>query len=54
LSLPPSTFLAQSARKKGTRRRFHGADVSDEEAEPVASSRRDPRRDHLDKPLDSK
>ena len=39
---------------KGTRRRFHTADLSDEEAERIASSRMEPRHEHLNKLLDPK
>ncbi len=41
-------------RLKGMRRRFYTAELSDEEAEGIASSRMDPRHDHLDEPLDPK
>jgi HTH-type transcriptional regulator / antitoxin HigA len=37
---------------KDVRRRFLTAALSDEEAERIASSRMDPRHDHLDKLLD--
>jgi hypothetical protein len=37
---------------KGMRRRFVTAELSDEEAERIASSRMDPRHDHLDRLLD--
>jgi len=39
---------------KGLRRRFLTADLSEEEAEQIASSRMDPRHDHLDRLLDPK
>ena len=39
---------------KGMRRRFLTAELSDEEAERIASSRMDARHDPLDKLLDSK
>lgn len=39
---------------KSMRRRFLTAELSDEEAERIASSRMDPRHDHLDKLLDPK
>jgi hypothetical protein len=39
---------------KGMRRRFLTAELSDEEAERIASSRMDPRHDHLNKLLDPK
>jgi hypothetical protein len=35
------------------RRRFLTAELSDDEAEQIASSRMDPRHDHLDKLLDT-
>jgi hypothetical protein len=41
-------------RLKGMRRRFLTAGLSDEEAERIASSRMDPRHDHLNKLLDPK
>jgi PHD/YefM family antitoxin component YafN of YafNO toxin-antitoxin module len=37
---------------KAMRRRFQTAELSDGEAEQIASSRMDPRHDHLDKLLD--
>ena len=37
---------------RGMRRRFKTADLTDEEVERIASSRMDPRHDHLDKLLD--
>jgi hypothetical protein len=37
---------------KGLRRRFLTAELSDEEVEQIASSRMDPRHDHLNKLLD--
>lgn len=39
---------------KGMRRRFLTADLSEEEVNQIASSRMDPRHDHLDKLLDPK
>jgi hypothetical protein len=39
---------------KGMRRRFLTAELSDEEAEGIASSRMDARHDHLNKLLDPK
>jgi hypothetical protein len=39
---------------KGMRRAFLTAELSDEEFERIASSRMDPRHDHLDKLLDPK
>jgi hypothetical protein len=39
---------------KGMRRRFQTAELSDEEAERIASSRMDPRHDHLNNLLDPK
>jgi hypothetical protein len=39
---------------KGMRHRFLSAELSDEEAERIASSRMDSRHDHLDKLLDPK
>ena len=39
---------------KAMRRRFLTAELSDEEAERIASSRMEPRHDHLDKLLDPK
>jgi len=41
-------------RLKGTRRSFATEDLSDEEFEAIASSRMDPRHDHLNKILDPK
>jgi len=41
-------------KMKGMPRRFLTAELSDEEAERIASSRMDPRHDHLDKLLDPK
>ena len=38
---------------RNMRRRFRTAELSDEEAERIASSRMDSRHDHLDKLLDS-
>jgi hypothetical protein len=40
-------------RPKGMRRSFATEDLSDEEFEALASSRMDPRHDHLNKILDS-
>jgi hypothetical protein len=40
-------------RLKGMRRSFATEDLSDEEFEALASSRMDPRHDHLNKILDS-
>jgi hypothetical protein len=39
---------------RAMRRRFLTAELSDEEAERIASSRMDPGHDHLDKLLDPK
>ena len=39
---------------EGMRRRFKTAELSDEEAERIASSRMDKRHDHLNKLLDPK
>jgi hypothetical protein len=39
---------------RAMRRRFLTAELSDEEAQRMASSRMDPRHNHLDKLLDSK
>jgi hypothetical protein len=41
-------------RMRGMRRRFLTAELSDEEAERIASSRMDSRHDHLNKLLDPK
>ena len=41
-------------RLKGMRRSFATEDLSNEEFEAIASSRMDPRHDHLDKILDPK
>jgi hypothetical protein len=41
-------------RLNGMRRSFTTEDLSNEEFEAIASSRMDPRRDHLDKILDPK
>jgi hypothetical protein len=41
-------------RLKGMRRSFATEDLSDEEFEAIASSRMDPRHDHLNKILDPK
>jgi len=41
-------------RLKGMRRRFQTVDLTDEEAERIASTRMDPRHDHLNKLLDPK
>lgn len=38
---------------RGMRRRFKTAELTDEEVERIASSRMDPRHDHLDKLLDA-
>ena len=39
-------------RLRAMRRRFHTAELSDEEVEQIAASRMDPRHDHLDRLLD--
>jgi hypothetical protein len=39
---------------KGMRRRFQTAELSDEEAERISSSRMDPRHDHLNALLEPK
>ena len=39
---------------KGMRRRFQTSELSDEEVELIASSRMDPRHDHLNELLDPK
>jgi PHD/YefM family antitoxin component YafN of YafNO toxin-antitoxin module len=41
-------------RLKGMRRRFQTVDLTDDEAERIASTRMDPRHDHLNKLLDPK
>jgi hypothetical protein len=41
-------------KMRGMRRRFLTAELSDEETERIASSRMDPRHDHLNKLLDPK
>ncbi len=41
-------------KMKSMRRRFRTAELSDEEAERIASSRMDSRHDHLDELLDPK
>jgi hypothetical protein len=41
-------------RLKGMRRSFASEDLSDEEFEPIASSRVDRRHNHLNKILDAK
>ena len=43
-----------SGEGNGLRRRFKTAELSDEEAERIASSRMDKRHDHLNKLLDPK
>lgn len=39
-------------RLRGMRRRFHTAELTDEEAEEIAASRMHPRHDHLNELLD--
>jgi HTH-type transcriptional regulator/antitoxin HigA len=44
--------IIEPPEPKDVRRRFQTAELSDEEAERITSSRMDPRHDHLDKLLD--
>jgi hypothetical protein len=52
-AVPPHEY-EELQKLKGMRRRFRTAELSDEEAERIASSRMDPRHDHLNQLLDPK